>query len=98
MIDTILIAIVAVAHIYIGWWTNKWYQKRLDKLEEELIKDRGMEFSEWKRTFWSFLMVFFWWFVLFYESVTNFKQWEYPHCDPNYKRLGKTKKRKVKLV
>ncbi len=77
MLNTTLIIIVAVAWVC-GSWANKWYQQRLDGLEEKLIRDREMEFSDWKRNLWSILMVIAWLLVLIYESATNFKQWRYP--------------------
>jgi hypothetical protein len=80
MLDTISIAFATIGYIYAGVWSNHWYQKRLDELEEKLIEDRGEEFNDWGRVLWGILMVTAWPLVLLKESITDFRQWKYPYC------------------
>ncbi len=89
--------IIVIVYLYAGYRANRWYQKKLDILEKRLIEERKIEFSYWKVSFWSFLMFFFWWFVLLYERFTNWHQWIYPYCLPQGAPKGWDKEPAVKF-
>lgn len=69
----LLYAVCAIASV-------RWYGKKLDKLEDQLIKERGIDFDTVKVATWLSLVLFFWWIVLPYELATHFRRWQYPHC------------------
>lgn len=88
--------LIVVANVILGIIVNHyWYQKKLERLENQLRKDRNdssLEFGDFKEVFWTFLMIILPLFVIAYEKKTGFRQWKYPFCSPEWKEMPKDAK------
>jgi hypothetical protein len=69
-----------LVYFVIGALLVRWYGKRLDALDEALIRERREELNALRMAGWTILMFIFWPLVWPYEMRNNFRQWRYPYC------------------
>lgn len=81
----VILMLAVAADLIIGVFAAPRYGKKLEKLEQELQRERPdekleLEFS--KVLQWTTLALVVWWLVFPYEWVTRWRQWTYPYCTP----------------
>lgn len=74
-----LIAVSAIAYLFIGFLIARSYGDKINELEKEVIREWKEEFSMWWVGFWTMLMFFLWPLLWPYEYYTDFRQWRVPY-------------------
>lgn len=88
-----VVLLIVIADLAIGIkFAVPQYVKKLDELEQKLQRarpDERLEFPFWKELGWNLAVFVFWWAIFPYEWLTDWRQWKYPFCAPEWKEMPK---------